>query len=234
MKKGDEKQGQGRRYLAIDVLRGFAVLLMIIFHIAFDLNSFGFVSIDFIENAFWFSFPRFIVTLFLLCVGMGLALAHKGGVRWVSVRRRFYKIGGWALVITIITYFLFRRNFVYFGILHCIAITSVVGVFFVRLPTLSLVIGIILVVSNFIFQPTLIPMSDWLKVSPMDYIPFYPWFGVVLLGIYLESINFHRIPIKRSFKTRPFEFMGKHSLKIYLLHRPIIYGSISALSKLNP
>ena len=233
MKKGDERKGRDRRYFTIDVLRGFAVLLMVIFHVAFDLNSFGFVSIDFIENAFWFSFPRFIVTLFLLCVGMGLALAHKEGIRWAAVRRRFYKIGGWALVITIITYFLFRENFVYFGILHCIATTSVVGVFFVRLPKLSLVVGIILVVSNFVFQSTLVPMSKWLNVSPMDYIPFYPWFGVVLLGIYLESVNFHRIPIKRSFLTRPFEVMGKHSLKIYLLHRPIIYGLIFLFYRLN-
>ncbi len=233
MKKGDERKGRDRRYFTIDVLRGFAVLLMVIFHVAFDLNSFGFVSIDFIENAFWFSFPRFIVTLFLLCVGMGLALVHKEGIRWAAVRRRFYIIGGWALVITIITYFLFRENFVYFGILHCIATTSVVGVFSVRLPKLSLVVGIILVVSNFVFQSTLVPMSKWLNVSPMDYIPFYPWFGIVLIGIYLESINFHRIPIKRSFLTRPFEVMGKHSLKIYLLHRPIIYGLIFFLSKLN-
>ena len=233
MKKGDERKGRDRRYFTIDVLRGFAVLLMVIFHVAFDLNSFGFVSIDFIENAFWFSFPRFIVTLFLLCVGMGLALAHKEGIRWAAVRRRFYKIGGWALVITISTYFLFRENFVYFGILHCIATTSVVGVFFVRLPKLSLVVGIILIVSNFVFQPTLVPMSKWLNVSPMDYIPFYPWFGIVLIGIYLESVNLHRIPIKRFFLTRPFEVMGKHSLKIYLLHRPIIYGLIFLLAKMN-
>ncbi len=233
MKKGQETKDLDRRYLTIDVVRGFAVLLMVIFHVAFDLNSFGFASIDFFDNAFWFSFPRFIVTLFLICVGMSLALAHKEGIKWAAVRRRFYMIGGWALVITTITYLLFPENFVYFGILHCIAATSVVGVFFVRLPKLSLAICLILVVSNLVFQPTLVPMSEWLNVNPMDYIPFYPWFGVVLLGIYLESINFHRIPIKRSFLTRPFEVMGKHSLKIYLLHRPIIYGLIFSLHKLN-
>jgi uncharacterized membrane protein len=233
MKKGHEAKGRDNRYLTIDVIRGFAVLLMVIFHVAFDLNSFRFASIDFIDNAFWYGFPRFIVTLFLICVGMGLALSHKAAIRWDAVRRRFYKIGGWALVITTITYLLFPENFVYFGILHCIAITSVVGVFFVRLPRLSLVLCLILVVSNLVFQPTLVPVSKWLNVSPMDYIPFYPWFGVVLFGIYLESINFHRIPIKRSFLTRPFEVMGKHSLKIYLLHRPIIYGLFFSLYKLN-
>ena len=233
MNKGFETKDQAQRFLTIDVLRGVAVLLMVIFHVAFDLNTFGFASIDFIGNAFWFSFPRFIVTLFLVCVGMSLALAHKGGIRWVAVRRRFYKIGAWALVITILTYILFPENFVYFGILHCIAITSVVGVFFVGRPKLSLCLCVILLVTNFVFQPTLIPISSWLNVSPMDYIPFYPWFGVVLLGIYLESVNFQRIPIKKSSLTRPFEFMGKHSLKIYLLHRPIIYGLLLALYKLK-
>lgn len=233
MKKESETKGRTERYLIMDVIRGFAVLLMIIFHVAFDLNSFGFASIDFFENAFWFTFPRFIVSLFLICVGMGLALVHKDGIRWVSVRRRFYKIGGWALVITVVTFFLFRENFVYFGILHCIAVTSVMGVFFVRLPKLSLILGLMLVVSNIIFQPVLMPMSEWLNVTPMDYIPFYPWFGVVLLGIFLESVNFHRIPLKRSFLTRPLEVMGRHSLKIYLLHRPIIFGFLFGLYRLN-
>lgn len=217
----------------IDVIRGFAVLLMVIFHVAFDMNSFGFASIDFFENAFWYGFPRVIVSLFLICVGMGLALVHKEGIGWISVRRRFYKIGGWALVITAVTFFLFREHFVYFGILHCIAATSVVGVFFVRLPKLSLILGLMLIVSNFIFHPTLMPMSEWLDVNPMDYIPFYPWFGVVLLGIYLESIKLHRIPLKRSFLTKPLAFMGRHALTIYLLHRPIIFGLFFGLFKLN-
>jgi len=218
----------------LDVIRGFGVLLMIIFHGAFDLNSFGFASIDFYKNAFWYAFPRFIVTLFLICVGMGLALVHKNGIRWISVRRRFYKIGGWSLVITLVTFFLFRENFVYFGILHCIAVTSVLGVFFVRLPKLSLMFGLVLVASHIIFQPELMPMSEWLNVNPMDHIPPYPWFGVVLFGIFLESVEFHRIPLKSSFVTRPLEVMGRHSLKIYLLHRPIIFGFFLGLSRLNP
>ena len=224
MKKELEGKDRKPRYLIIDVMRGVAVLLMIIFHIAFDLNTFGFVSIDFFENVFWFFFPRFIVALFLVCVGVSLALVHKDGIRWVLVRKRFYKIGGWALVISAVTYVLFPKHFVYFGILHCIAVSSVVGVFFVRLPRLSLLIGLVMVTSNVIFQPTLLPLSKWMNVSPMDYIPFYPYFGIVLTGIFLESINFHRIPIKRSPLTRPLEIMGQHSLMIYLIHRPVIYG----------
>jgi uncharacterized membrane protein len=233
MRKELEKNAQKPRYLMIDVTRGFAVLLMIIFHVAYDLNNFGLVSIDFFKNVFWFVFPRFIVTLFLICVGVSLALVHKEGIKWVAVRRRFYKIGGWALVISAVTYFLFPKNFVYFGILHCIAVSSVVGVFFVRPPKLALLIGLMSVISNLIFKPTLLPLSKWMNVSPMDYIPFYPYFGIVLTGIFLEAINFHRIPIKRSRLTRPFEIMGQHSLKIYLIHRPVIYGIFFGLFSLK-
>lgn len=232
MKKVLEGTDRKPRYLMIDVLRGFAVLLMIIFHVAFDLNNFGFVSIDFFENAFWFGFPRFIVTLFLICVGVSLSLVHKKGIRWVVVRKRFYKLGGWALVISAVTYILFPKHFVYFGILHCIAVSSVIGVFFVPVPKFSLLIGLLVVISNVVLQPTLLPLSKWIGVSPLDYIPLYPYFGIVLIGIFLESVNFHRIPIKRSFLTRPLEVMGQHSLVIYLVHRPVVYGIFFGLSRL--
>ena len=51
MKKENEAKGRAERFLTLDVIRGFAVLLMVIFHVAFDMNSFGFASIDFFENA---------------------------------------------------------------------------------------------------------------------------------------------------------------------------------------
>ena len=212
------------RYIMLDALRGFAVLLMIIFHVAYDLSSFRFVDIDILEDPFWFALPRFIVFLFLICVGMSLALVHKDGIRWFSVIRRFLKIGGWAVVITVITYILFPQSYIYFGVLHCIAVSSLTGVFFVKRPKLSLLLSMVIIIPYIIFQPTLIPISRWLEINPLDYVPFYPWFGIVLFGIYLESIFFHTIPLKKNFFIRSFEFMGKHSLKIYLLHRPIIYG----------
>ncbi len=226
--KGD----RGRRYLFIDALRGFAVLLMIIYHMIFDLNGFHLISFELIKNPLWYAFPRFIVSLFLICVGIGLALAHKQGIQWPQFRRRLYVIGIWALVISLVTYVLFPRNFVFFGILHCIFLTSLVGVFFVPRPKLSLALCLMLVISSLIFRPSLIPIADWLGVKPFDYIPFYPWFGMVLLGIFLESMGFHRIPLRNTRLTRALEAMGQHSLKIYLIHRPILFGGAFLLYKL--
>ena len=98
------------RYIMLDVLRGFAVLLMIVFHGAYDLNWFYFIDIDILENPFWFWLPRFIVFLFLICVGMGLSIVHKNGIKWRLAIKRLLKIGGWAFVITVVTYILFPKN----------------------------------------------------------------------------------------------------------------------------
>ena len=130
------------------------------------------------------------------------------------------------MVITAVTYILFPKHFVFFGTLHCIAAASVAGVFFADKPRLSLLLGLILVASNLILDPTLIPFSDWLNVSPMDYIPFYPWVGVILFGIYLESKRLHKVSFTRSRLVKATELLGRHSLKIYLIHRPVLFGTL--------
>ncbi len=231
MKSGNRTDSQ--RYIMIDFLRGLAVLLMIIFHLTFDLYFFRILRITFLNNPYWLGFGRFILILFLICVGMSLAIVHKEGIRWEPAKRRFYKLGGWALLITIVTYIIIPRYFIFFGILHCIAVASLAGLFFVKRPWLSLFFCFVLVTTDLIFRPTFLPVAKWLGVISLDYIPLYPWFGIVLLGIYLESIHFHKIPLRRNFLIKPFETMGRHSLKIYLLHQPILIGLIFSFKMLK-
>ncbi|MBW1698059.1 MAG: DUF1624 domain-containing protein [Deltaproteobacteria bacterium] len=220
------------RYLMLDAVRGSAVLLMIFFHVAYDLSLFRFADIDIIQDPFWYWLPRLIVSLFLICAGVSLALVHKNGIQWHHAVKRLIKIGGWALVITLVTYVLFPENYIFFGALHCIATASLAGVFFVRRPKLSFLCGLLLLASDWVFRPTLFPLNRWLGVSPFDYLPFYPWFGVVLIGIYLESLHLHQIALKRNAVIRSLGFMGRHSLKIYLLHRPLLFGSFFLLYNL--
>lgn len=226
-------KSQKERYIILDVIRGLAVLLMIIFHLAYDLSYFHFVKIDFLGDPIWFGLPRFIVFLFLICVGVSLAVVHKQEILWHKVRKRFFKIGGCALIVTGVTYILLPKNFVFFGTLHCIAVSSILGVFFVTRPKLSLGIGLLFVVSNWVYQPTLIPVSKWLDVASVDYIPIYPWIGIVLIGIYLESIKFHKIPIKKHVISKGVEIMGRRSLIIYLLHQPILFGAIYTIDQIK-
>ena len=42
----------------------------------FDLNYFQFIRVAFLGSRYWIGFAQFIVLLFLICVGMGLAIVH--------------------------------------------------------------------------------------------------------------------------------------------------------------
>jgi len=216
------------RYPFLDFIRGVAVILMIIFHFSYDLNYFGAVSIDFLEDPFWYWFPRIIVFLFLISVGISTAIVHKAGIRWRLVKKRSLKLGILALIISFTTYIIFPKNWIYFGTLHCILASSLAALIFVYKPKLALLFSLIILISNTVFRViwghySVLSLSDWLNVKSLDYIPFYPWFGVVLLGIYLESLRFHQY---RAFAwPKSITFLGKHSLVIYLIHQPILFGS---------
>jgi uncharacterized membrane protein len=55
----------------------------------------------------------------------------------------------------------------------------------------------------------------------MDFIPAYPWFWVTLLGMITGPWVLAKWPARAN---PPLEFLGKHALKIYLLHQPLFYG----------
>lgn len=217
------------RYPFLDYLRGFAIILMIIFHGAFDLNVFGFVEIDFFKDKLWYAFPRVIVTLFMFAVGCGLTLAHRNQIKWKPFWKRFLKLVVCAIGITIGTYFMFPKTWVYFGTLHSIALCSLMALPFLKYPKVSLIVGLGLIIPHLFFGMSI----PWFLMAhkSMDYIPPFPWVGVVLLGIFATHQGWHKLTPKENFLLNALEFLGRHSLVVYMLHQPILYGLVSLLYK---
>jgi len=221
------------RYNVVDEIRGFAIALMVIFHFFYDLNILNFVKIDFTGDLFWWIFPRVIVFLFFLSVGLGLPLAHTPKIKWNKFWIRFIKISGYAVLISLTTYFLFPDRWVYFGTLHCIALCSLLALPFLKWPKVGLIIFLALAIPSTFFNFDL----PWIVLHgfSMDYISPFPWFGVVALGIFFFHVNFHKVDLAKwgvGPLLKPLRFMGKHSLVIYVLHQPIIFGILFALSKI--
>ena len=207
----------------IDGLRGMAVVWMIIFHAAWDLKTYNLVDLNFSEG-FWFGFPRVIAFTFLFCVGASLNFSHIPRINWSSLGKRSLKLGAAALIISLSTYFLFPKTWIYFGTLHCIFVGSILGALVVNHRRLALVLMLTIIFLQYGAGYDIKWVSSVLKKPSMDFIPIYPWFWAILLGMLIgphlsKSKHLEMIPVPFFLK-----FLGTHSLKIYLIHQPLIYG----------
>jgi len=210
------------RYHFVDELRGVAVLLMVIFHFAYDLMLFGFVQIDFQNDLFWFGLPRVIVFLFLFCVGISLSLVHKTKIHWPKFSKRWLLLVLYAAIISISTYFMFPQRWIYWGTLHCIAFCSLAALPFLRTPNLALILALPLLAGALFFKINI----PWILLPhrSMDYIPPFPWLAVALLGIFAASKKFHEYrPPEIIGLSRPLRFMGRHALIFYVIHQPLMF-----------
>lgn len=209
----------------LDALRGMAVLWMIIFHAAYDLRMFNYVSWDFSEG-FWYGFPRFIAFTFLFCVGLSLNYGHSPRPNWNAMKKRSLKLGLAALCVSAGTYLAFPAQWIFFGTLHCILVGSILGVLLVNKRKVAGVILIVILILQYILSFDIKWVSSIIQKPSMDFIPIYPWFWAILLGI-MVGPYLSRIRLLNEMKPNQFlNFLGRHSLKIYLIHQPVIFGAI--------
>jgi len=228
------------RIAAIDGLRGTALCLMIVYHFSFDLNWFAFIRADFDHDPFWLGFRGLIVSAFMLLVGLSLLLAHRAGITRRHFWRRIALIAFCAIVVSVASYLTFPQTFITFGILHCIAVASVLAWPLTRFPRAALVAGAaIIVTGNFVALPLFdTPWLQWVgmmthKPATEDYVPLLPWLGVVMLGISLG----HWLSLQQFRPLRPLSrltphwliWMGRHSLLIYIVHQPVLIGLLRVL-----
>lgn len=197
---------------------------MVFFHFFYDLNTFNFLHIDF-SSWFWYWFPRFIAFLFLFCVGASLQKAYSKKIYWKKFWIRFFKIALGAIAISLITYYLFPKHWVFFGTLHCIALSSVLGLLFLNRPYTSLLSSFGILLFLFFSGWDVRWMSEFIGRKSMDFIPIYPWFFAVLWGLFYEQKNGSRWVGLLLKKTPSFLLLlGRKALPIYLLHQPVLYS----------
>ncbi len=231
-----------QRYVLVDALRGLAVALMIVYHFTFDLDYFGQVEIDFYNDPFWLAFRALIVTLFLGLVGVSLHLATWRGLEWRRYLRRLGVVAACAGLVSLGSYLVFPDSMIYFGILHFIVVASILGLPMARFHRLNLVLGLVLLAAGLSLQHPLFdhPGLHWVglmthKPVTEDYVPLLPWFGVVLLGIYLgRSLYREPLPALARWRSdhpvvRVLALGGRHSLFIYMVHQPLFFGVLALI-----
>ena len=174
-------------------------------------------------------------------------LGHGDVIRPRSFLRRLAMIVAAAGAITLMSWYADPDSTIWFGILHCIALSSVLGLAFLRMPVaLLLAAALAGVAAPLLFASPVFNAPAWLwlglasEVRPSnDYVPLLPWFAAVLVGIATGRLALRWRPRERwaqwragRLPLRALAFFGRHSLGVYLLHQPVLMGLVAAAAYL--
>ena len=240
--------GSHDRAARLDALRGFAVVWMSVFHFCFDLTFFGFSHQKMLSDPVWTTQRIAIVSLFLFCAGMGQALALQSGQGWPRFWRRWAQVAACALVVTVGSYAVFPESFIGFGVLHGLAVMLIVarlsaglggwlwplGAIAVSLPTAA---GWLLPGSGLetVFNGVPLRVLGLVTVKPVteDYVPIFPWLGVLWWGLAAGAWLSRRRAgllvgtVPGGPAGRALAWLGRHSLPWYMLHQPVLMALVA-------
>jgi uncharacterized membrane protein len=234
------------RLFPVDIARGLAIAGVVLFHLVWDLEFTGFIS-GLAFHPLWLAFGWVLAGTFMFLVGVSLVLAHGEKFRRNAFFRRIAIVLVAALAISVVTLLAFPDAFVFFGILHSIAVASIIGVAFLRLPVfVNILAGLIILalpwfISSQTFDPRWLAWIGFSASAPPsnDLVPVFPWAGLTLLGIAsaklldLRNVQYVQEQTGADDLLVPWlVWMGRHSLAIYLLHQPLMLAVIIPLSRL--
>ncbi len=243
------------RFDSVDALRGFAMLWMTVFHFGFDLNHFGFWTQNFYTDPFWTWQRSCILSLFLFTAGLGQAIAVQQGQSWQRFWRRWGLVAAAALLVSIGSYAMYPRTFIYFGVLHGMAVMLLLVRLMAGWGKALWVLGGLVFAIYFIavtacpdcllatFSSNLDTKTwNWLglvtrKPITEDYVPLIPWLGVMCWGMaagnWILKKRAHWLVVPSAPSHRAVTFLaalGRWSLSYYLLHQPVMIGVLTVVA----
>jgi uncharacterized membrane protein len=225
------------RLIGIDIFRGWAIILMVLFHLSYDLQHFDYIDFHIQNNTFFIWFRFLIVSMFLFTVGMSLKLTHQKSINYQSLKKRAILLSIASIFVTIGSYIIFPTTWIYFGVLHFVLLASFIILPFLNYPKFSIITATVTFIA---FQLNILNMH-WLfnlLVTPLhlppniteDVVRFFPWISFVLLGSATVTLNWHQRLFNTIFFNKKnkinsfFTLLGRHSLLIYIVHQPILFG----------
>ncbi|NSW91506.1 MAG: DUF1624 domain-containing protein [Firmicutes bacterium] len=226
-----EKKG---RIWELDFLRGIALLLMIYFHIIFDMKDIFGYDVDY-SKGFNKITGSAAGILFILISGISCTLSR-------SNVKRALKILAVALGITVVTHLYNVEMGIKFGVLHFLGLSILMypllrklnEYFLTALGTVILILGGYVSRLNPAFDYFFILGITSEKFVSSDYYPLIPWLGIFIYGIILGKVLYKdkKSILNFELKNNIISWLGKNTLLVYIIHQPIILIIIELIKKI--
>lgn len=228
------------RHLELDLLRAVAIIMMVIYHAAYDLAFFYGAPMHPWEGG-WLILQRVTANLFLLLVGVSFAVSYGRMEARDATQRdiisKYVKRGCLVffcgMLVTLATYAFDHGTYVRFGILHLIGAGILLLPFVMPLREGNVILAVIAFLMGRAIHGITAPISLLLPfgIPPagfvsVDYFPLFPWIAAMLTGAAVGNALYNRrwlrwhVPDNRW--TRILTEPGRHALIIYLVHQPVL------------
>lgn len=236
------------RYALLDELRGLDLISMMLFHVCWDLVFLFDVNMRWYAGTPGRLWQQSICWVFILlsgfCVPLGRHMLRRGTV-----------VFGAGAVVTLATLVFMPEGRVIFGVLTFLGtamlLTGVLEPVLKRTPPLvGLAASAVLFAVCYPVGSGWMGLGGWKLMLPQslyanyftaffgfypdwfysaDYFGLLPWLFLFWAGYYLhKAVGRRRMePLRRSV-CPALGWVGRHSLLLYLLHQPVIYGVLSA------
>lgn len=231
-----------KRKLFIDALRGFALVNMILYHGLYDIVYIFHQNITWYQGKPGYLWQQSIAMTFIIVSGFTRHLSKKPVKDGITIFL-------WGFLLTLITTIFMPDHKILFGILSFLGLAILISWLFEKYlnriePIAGLFFSLFLFIStkeiqrgSLFFDKIHLPQEIYeipglfvlgfpdIHFSSTDYFPVFPWIFLFTAGYYLgkmykkKKITLPNIPKKEDILT----LIGQNSLKVYLLHQPILY-----------
>ena len=247
---------QTSRIHFLDELRGLLIILMVIHHAFYTIGYIYDVHtaqlcFDFIET---YLHP-IGASLFIVICGFSCNLSHNN-------LKRGLELAAVSVAMSAFLYFIMPDEMIWFGILHCLSICILIYAatdkllsksnkyIFIAINILFFILtynlannpgtfigispNISLSVPDSISNISVLSIFGLSYVASADYFPLFPWMFMFFIGaISGKLIISKKIPgIFYREHSRFLSWIGKHTLAVYIIHQPVIYGLCWLIFKL--
>jgi len=245
------------RVFELDFLRGLALLMMVLHHLIYDLRFLLKLDVFAFQETWWFDvlLQPFFLNIFLTVSGISCSFSRSNARRGL---RLLLLASALSLVTFLASEWSTLNDYIFFNVLHVLAVGILLYAWITRMERRNrqgkdrvdvvLLIASVLLVWGASWLPVLqnagyarwwlIPVGlvPEMTRTMTDYMPLVPWLGIFFLGTLIgrrlyvnRQTRFPNAPGWLLSAVMPVEWMGQHSLLIYVLHQPVLLAVLYGL-----